>query len=169
MSGLIDDYLQSKKQLWALTHDITAKGLPNYKITEIPSERGQGVYSLPLIDGCKNQNVLASTPTPELANKGRISPSKSIHLLTLKSDDIDFYLDKLKRRLKIMQSNCHRKRVKMHQRTCLQWLQESVSWIEWTKLSETIRGQRTLTKINSNKRNTLRQFFSFPTCLRHRP
>ena len=26
--GLIDDYLQSKKQLWALTHDITVKGQP---------------------------------------------------------------------------------------------------------------------------------------------
>ena len=26
--GLVDDYLLSKKQLWALTHDITVKGQP---------------------------------------------------------------------------------------------------------------------------------------------
>ena len=47
--GLLDDYLQSKKQLWALTHDITVKGQPvelyaqDYKD---PFRKGQGIYSL---------------------------------------------------------------------------------------------------------------------------
>lgn len=47
--GLLDDYLQSKKQLWALTHDITVKGQPvelyaqDYKD---PFKKGQGIYSL---------------------------------------------------------------------------------------------------------------------------
>ena len=47
--AVLDDYLQSKKQLWALTHDIKVKGQPvelyaqDYKD---PFREGQGIYSL---------------------------------------------------------------------------------------------------------------------------
>ena len=47
--GLIDDYLQSKKQLWALTHDITVKGQPVELYAQDfrdPFRKGQGIYSL---------------------------------------------------------------------------------------------------------------------------
>ena len=56
--GLLDDYLQSKKQLWALTHDITVKGQPvelyaqDYKD---PFRKGQGIYSLQSNNGCRSQ------------------------------------------------------------------------------------------------------------------
>ena len=47
--GLLDDYLQSKKQLWALTHDITVKGQPVELYAQDkrdPFREGQGIYSL---------------------------------------------------------------------------------------------------------------------------
>ena len=47
--GLVDDYLQSKKQLWALTHDITVKGQPVELYAQDrrdPFREGQGVYSI---------------------------------------------------------------------------------------------------------------------------
>ena len=47
--GLLDDYLQSKKQLWALTHDITVKGQPVELYAQDfrdPFRKGQGIYSL---------------------------------------------------------------------------------------------------------------------------
>ena len=47
--GLLDDYLQSKKQLWALTHDITIKGQPVELYAQDytdPFRKGQGIYSL---------------------------------------------------------------------------------------------------------------------------
>ena len=48
---LLDDYLQSKKQLWALTHDITVKGQPVELYAQDfrdPFRKGQGIYSLQL-------------------------------------------------------------------------------------------------------------------------
>ena len=47
--GLVDDYLLSKKQLWALTHDITVKGQPVELYAQDSGDtfkKGQGVYSL---------------------------------------------------------------------------------------------------------------------------
>lgn len=46
---LVDDYLQVKKTLWTLTHDITVKGYPLEPYAQditAPFQKGQGVYSL---------------------------------------------------------------------------------------------------------------------------
>ena len=47
--GLLDDYLQSKKQLWSLTHDIKIKGHPVELYAQDfrdPFRKGQGIHSL---------------------------------------------------------------------------------------------------------------------------
>ena len=47
--AMVDDYLQDKKMLWTLTHDITILGYPLEPYAQDPSEHfhsGQGVYSL---------------------------------------------------------------------------------------------------------------------------
>jgi len=47
--ALVDDYLQSKKTLWTLTHNISVYGYPIEPYaqgTDQPYQKGQGVYSL---------------------------------------------------------------------------------------------------------------------------
>jgi len=48
-SGLLDEYLRSKKQLWGLVHDITIRG-HNVELyaqdKTVPYTKGQGVYSI---------------------------------------------------------------------------------------------------------------------------
>lgn len=47
--ALVDDYLQSKKTLWTLTHKVSVYGYsiePYAQGTDQPYQRGQGVYSL---------------------------------------------------------------------------------------------------------------------------
>ena len=47
--AVLDDYLQSKKQLWALTHDIKVKGQPVELYAQDyqdPFREGQSIYSL---------------------------------------------------------------------------------------------------------------------------
>ena len=105
--GLIDDYLQSKKQLWGLTHDITVKGQPVELYAQDrrdPFRKSQGVYSL-------RSNGWLQRPTykrisgddPAVKNKTR-DLSKTINdLINSKSDDIAAFR-KLKARLKYMRS-----------------------------------------------------------------
>jgi len=103
--GILDDYLQSKKQLWALTHDITIKGQPvelyaqDYKD---PFKEGQGIYSL-------QSNKWLQEPTkyeidrkhPEVIRKTKDFMYQIDTLIDTNSDDLDA-LKKLKERIKLM-------------------------------------------------------------------
>ena len=105
--GLLDDYLQSKKQLWALTHDITIKGQPvelyaqDYKD---PFRKGQGIYSL------ENHKWLQK-PTkysidrshPEVVRKVKEWMDIIDGLIDSKSDDKDAFRN-IKNRLKGMRA-----------------------------------------------------------------
>ena len=105
--GLLDDYLQSKKQLWALTHDITVKGQPVELYAQDfrdPFRKGQGIYSL------KSSRWLQQ-PTkyeiksnhPEVVRKVKQYMNVIDDLIDSKSDDIDAFR-KLKNRLKGMRA-----------------------------------------------------------------
>ena len=105
--GLIDDYLQSKKQLWALTHDITVKGQPVELYAQDirdPFRKGQGIYSL-------QSNRWLQEPTkykidrshPEVIRKTKDYMNIIDELIDSKSDDIDAF-KKLKNRLKGMRA-----------------------------------------------------------------
>ena len=105
--GLVDDYLQSKKQLWALTHDITVKGQPVELYAQDfrdPFRKGQGIYSL-------KSNRWLQKPTkykidrrdPEVVRKTKQYMDSIDHMIDSKSDDISS-LRKLKNRLKQMRS-----------------------------------------------------------------
>jgi hypothetical protein len=105
--GLLDDYLQSKKQLWALTHDITVKGQPVELYAQDfrdPFRKGQGIYSL-------QSNRWLQEPTkykidrtnPEVVRKTKEWMNIIDDLIDSKSDDIDTF-KKLKNRLKGMRS-----------------------------------------------------------------
>ena len=104
---VLDDYLQSKKQLWALTHDITVKGQPvelyaqDYKD---PFRKGQGIYSL-------QSNKWLQEPTkykinrnhPEVIRKVKDFMNHIDTLIDSKSDDREAF-KRLKGRLKGMRS-----------------------------------------------------------------
>ena len=105
--GLLDDYLQSKKQLWALTHDITVKGQPVELYAQDfrdPFREGQGIYSL------KSHRWLQE-PTkykidrsnPEVVRKTKEWMDIIDELIDSKSDDVDTF-KKLKNRLKGMRA-----------------------------------------------------------------
>ena len=105
--GLLDDYLQSKKQLWALTHDITVKGQPvelyaqDYKD---PFRKGQGIFSL-------QSNKWLQEPTkykidrshPEVVRKVKEYMNLIDGLIDSKSDDRDAFKT-IKNRLKGMRA-----------------------------------------------------------------
>ena len=105
--GLVDDYLQSKKQLWALTHDITVKGQPVELYAQDfrdPFRKGQGIYSL-------KSNRWLQKPTkykidrrnPEVVRKTKQYMDSIDHLIDTNADDVAS-LRKLKNRLKQMRS-----------------------------------------------------------------
>ena len=105
--GLVDDYLQSKKQLWALTHDITVKGQPVELYAQDfrdPFRKGQGIYSL-------KSNRWLQKPSrqkidrrdPEVVRKTKQYMDSIDHLIDTNSDDVAS-LRKLKNRLKQMRS-----------------------------------------------------------------
>ena len=105
--GLVDDYLQSKKQLWALTHDITVKGQPVELYAQDfrdPFRKGQGIYSL-------KSNRWLQKPSkqkidrrdPEVVRKTKQYMDSIDHLIDSNSDDVAS-LRKLKNRLKQMRS-----------------------------------------------------------------
>jgi hypothetical protein len=106
--GLLDDYLQSKKQLWALTHDITVKGQPVELYAQDyrdPFREGQGIYSL-------KSNKWLQEPTkykidrshPEVVRKTKQYMKIIDDLIDSKSDDVEMF-KKLKNRLKTMRSS----------------------------------------------------------------
>ena len=105
--GLLDDYLQSKKQLWALTHDITVKGQPVELYAQDfrdPFRKGQGIYSL-------ESNRWLQEPTkykidrrhPEVIRKVKDYMNIIDNLIDSQSDDVDAF-KKLKNRLKGMRA-----------------------------------------------------------------
>ena len=106
--GLLDDYLQSKKQLWALTHDITVKGQPVELYAQDfrdPFREGQGIYSL-------KSNRWLQEPTkykinrthPEVVRKTKDYMIMIDDIIDSKTDDIPT-LKKIKTRLKTMRSS----------------------------------------------------------------
>lgn len=106
--GLLDDYLQSKKQLWALTHDITVKGQPVELYAQDfrdPFREGQGIYSL-------KSNRWLQEPTkykinrnhPEVVRKTKQFMIMIDDVIDMKTDDIPT-LKKIKDRLKSMRSS----------------------------------------------------------------
>ena len=106
--GLLDDYLQSKKQLWALTHDIKVKGQPVELYAQDyqdPFREGQGIYSL-------QSNKWLQQPTyrktsvnhPEVKRKVKELMFQIDALIDSNSDDIAPF-KKLKARLKFMRSS----------------------------------------------------------------
>ena len=105
--GLIDDYLQSKKQLWALTHDITVKGQPVELYAQDfrdPFREGQGVYSLKSNGWLQEpKQVKFNSKSPEVVNKVKDLSFQINSLIDSNSDDIDAFKN-IKRRLKIMRS-----------------------------------------------------------------
>lgn len=103
--AVLDDYLQSKKQLWALTHDITVKGQPVELYAQDhndPFREGQGIYSL-------QSNKWLQQPTkykidrnhPEVKRKVKEFMFQIDALIDSNSDDVSAF-KKLKQRLKGM-------------------------------------------------------------------
>mgnify|MGYP003310397343 FL=1 len=105
--GLIDDYLQSKKQLWALTHDITVKGQPVELYAQDyrdPFRQGQGVYSLRTNRWLQEpERVKFNSKSPEVVNKVKDLSFQINSLIDSKSDDNDAF-KQIKRKLKIMRA-----------------------------------------------------------------
>jgi len=106
--GLIDDYLQSKKQLWALTHDITVKGQPVELYAQDyrdPFREGQGIYSLKSNKWLQEPTKYTINRTsPEVVRKTKEWMNIIDDLIDSKSDDKQAF-KKLKLRLKGMRSS----------------------------------------------------------------
>jgi len=106
--GLVDDYLQSKKQLWALTHDITVKGQPVELYAQDfrdPFRQGQGVYSLKSNRWLQEpEKVKFNSRSPEVVNKVRDIQFQIDSLIDSKSDDISAF-KQIKNRLKGMRAS----------------------------------------------------------------
>ena len=105
--GLLDDYLQSKKQLWALTHDIRVKGHPVELYAQDegdPFRKDQGIYSLRSGKWLQEPTQHRCSPShPEVKRKTQDFMSLIDSLVDSKTDDIDS-LKKLKNRLKGMRA-----------------------------------------------------------------
>ena len=105
--GLVDDYLLSKKQLWALTHDITVKGQPVElygQSAEDTFKKGQGVYSLKS-NGWLQQPERVKFDANSQAVKDKVYDLERaiMDLIDSKSDDIATF-KRMKGRLKGMRS-----------------------------------------------------------------
>ena len=105
--GLVDDYLLSKKQLWALTHDITVKGQPvelyGQSATD-PFREGQGVYSLRTSRWLQRPEVHKFTSNCKAVKDKVYDLERSINdLIDSKSDDIATF-KRLKGRIKGMRA-----------------------------------------------------------------
>lgn len=105
--GLVDDYLLSKKQLWALTHDITVKGQPVelYGQSETDSfKKGQGVYSLKSRKWLQQPERVKFNPNDRAVKEKVRDLEMTINdLIDSKSDDIATF-KRLKGKLKNMRS-----------------------------------------------------------------
>ena len=106
--GLLDDYLQSKKQLWALTHDIKVKSQPVELYAQDHRDgikEGQGVYSL-------RSGKWLQEPTQRKVNRTDEEVVRKVKdwmdqidtLIDSKSDDTEQF-KKLKHRLKGMRAS----------------------------------------------------------------
>lgn len=106
--GLLDDYLQSKKQLWALTHDIKVKGQPVELYAQDfrdPFRKGQGIYSL-------KSNRWLQEPTkyqinrshPEVVRKTKSYMRMIDDVIDSKTDDLPT-LKKIKDRIRSMRAS----------------------------------------------------------------
>ena len=105
--GLVDDYLLSKKQLWALTHDITVKGQPVElygQSAEDTFKKGQGVYSLKSNGWLQQPTIHKFDPSCQ-AVKDKVHDLEHaiMGLINSKSDDIATFR-RMKGRLKGMRS-----------------------------------------------------------------
>ena len=105
--GLVDDYLLSKKQLWALTHDITVKGQPVELYGQSSSDsfkEGQGVYSLQSRKWLQQPQRVKFDKNCQAVKDKVYDLSKAINdLIDSKSDDIGQFR-RLKAKLKGMRS-----------------------------------------------------------------
>ena len=105
--GLVDDYLLSKKQLWALTHDITVKGQPVELYAQSESDtfkKGQGVYSLSSRRWLQQPERVRFNPNDKaVRDKVRDLETTINDLIDSKSDDIATF-KRLKGKLKNMRS-----------------------------------------------------------------
>lgn len=106
-NDVLDDYLQAKKQLWTLTHDVTIKGHPVELYAQDfrdPFRKGQGIYSI-------ESNKWLQEPTkykidrshPEVTRKVKEITHQIDSLINSKSDDIDAF-KKMKEKLKKMRT-----------------------------------------------------------------
>jgi len=106
--GLLDDYLQSKKQLWALTHDIRVKGQPVELYAQDHRDgvkEGQGVYSIQSSKWLQEPTHYKINRThPEVVTKVKDWMDQIDNLIDSKSDDKEQF-KKLKSRLKEMRSS----------------------------------------------------------------
>ena len=105
--GLVDDYLLSKKQLWALTHDITVKGQPVELYGQSSTDsfkEGQGVYSLQSRRWLQQPQRVKFNKNSQAVKDKVYDLSKAINdLIDSKSDDIGQFR-RLKGKLKGMRS-----------------------------------------------------------------
>ena len=106
--AVLDDYLQSKKQLWALTHDITVKGQPVELYAQDyrdPFRKDQGIYSLKSNKWLQEPTRRKATSNhPEVKRKVRELMFQIDALIDSNSDDVSAF-KKLKGRLKWMRSS----------------------------------------------------------------
>ena len=105
--GLVDDYLLSKKQLWALTHDITVKGQPVELYGQDSTDtfkKGQGVYSLKSNRWLQRPEVVKfDTNCQAVKDKVYDLEHGIMNLINSKSDDIATFR-RLKGRIKGMRA-----------------------------------------------------------------
>lgn len=105
--GLLDEYLQSKKELWAKTHDITIKGHPVELYAQDKNDsfkQGQGVYSLVSNKWLqKPTKVRINTNDKTVKAKVQDITHQIDSLIISKSDDLDSF-KRIKDRLKAMRS-----------------------------------------------------------------
>ena len=105
--GLLDDYLQSKKQLWALTHDITIKGQPVELYAQDytdPFRKGQGIYSLEDHKWLQKPTKYSINRShPEVVRKVKEWMNIIDSLIDSKSDDKEAFKN-IKNRLKGMRA-----------------------------------------------------------------
>ncbi|WNL51075.1 hypothetical protein SCREM2_gp156 [Synechococcus phage S-CREM2] len=106
--AVLDDYLQSKKQLWALTHDIKVKGQPVELYAQDyrdPFREGQGIYSLQSNKWLQEPTYRKSSVNhPEVKRKVKELMFQIDALIDSNSDDIAPF-KKLKGRLKFMRQS----------------------------------------------------------------
>lgn len=82
--SVLDDYLQSKKQLWALTHDIKVKGQPVELYAQDyrdPFREGQGIYSL-------QSNKWLQEPTKYKINRNHPEVTRKVKELIFQIDSL---------------------------------------------------------------------------------